>query len=117
MKVVKIVKTENLTKSRSRESMWRSIHLLSLNNTENLEEFVLKMTDAIDLNLTDEEQQIVRYVGGYILFALVKKYQKLNEKPNTICTAALRLLSSFQVSPGKLQATSLDFTKKMDRIN
>ena len=75
------------------------------------------MTDAIDLNLTDEEQQIVRYVGGYILFALVKKYKKLNEKRNTICTAALQLLSSFQVSPGKLQATSLDFTKKMDRIN
>ena len=38
-----------------------------------------KKDQKIEIKLTDEDQQIIHYVAGYIIFALTNKYRRLCE--------------------------------------
>ena len=50
-----------------------------------------------EIPLNDNEQQILRYVSGYIVFALNKKYNLLSKssKSKEVAIAALQLLGTF----------------------
>ena len=64
---------------------------------ENREKYKnLPMTPK-EVPLNDNEQQILRYVSGYIVFALNKKYNLLSKssKSKEVAIAALQLLGTF----------------------
>ena len=76
----------------------------------------------IDTTLTSEEQETVSYVAGYLVFSLLKKYQKLR-KVNKHCVEAdtvITFLNSLRCAHEKhFQCyTFLEFTRKwIDLIN
>ena len=69
---------------------------------ENERSQIATTSPDLNLHLTDEKQQVVRYVGGYIVFSLIKKYKMLNEKKSSMVhSAVLELLNSLKVVHGK----------------
>ena len=47
-------------------------------------------SEDIDTYLSDDEQQVVYYVAGYIIFSLLKKYQKIRYKnPQNLAAPAI----------------------------
>ena len=70
----------------------------------------------LDLKLSVEEQEVIRYVSGYLIFSLKIKYEKMAKSicSKEIAVAALQLLSSLQmVGESKLASqTFLEFSKK-----
>ena len=72
--------------------------------------------EVIDIELTQDEQQVVYYVAGYVVFSLLRKYKKinLNNPANTAAIAAIQLLSSLEAKNySKVQGYSfLQFAKK-----
>ena len=76
----------------------------------------------LDINLTDEEQQIIYYVSGYIVFSLLRKYQKIQSKNpmNVAATAVIQFLISLKMkhSSAVEGASFFQFTKKwIDVVN
>ena len=154
MNVFHIVQPCFVSKSDSREIMWRKIHLLTLDMQKKAEwevilstvksssdsiefcllfhELVMQLVDSIfhhenekngiiitdeaNLKLTEDEQSVIRYVGGYIFFSLIRKYKRLSEKKNsTTVSAALDLLESGKVhssTKGIKGSSFLEFTNK-----
>ncbi|XP_057311592.1 uncharacterized protein LOC130649343 [Hydractinia symbiolongicarpus] len=76
---------------------------------------------SLDLKLTTEEQTVLYYVSGYIIFSLRKKYQRLADSKNkVVAVAALQFLNSLKVSgDDKLQVYSfLDYTRSwVDQVS
>ena len=67
------------------------------------------------VTMSEDEQQIVRYVAGYILFSLTRKWKKIseNKKGNIVASTVLKFLESVKMTSVELQANSfLDFTNK-----
>ena len=65
-----------------------------------------------EVPLNDNEQQILRYVSGYIVFALKKKYNLLSKssKSKEVAIAAPQLLGTFikgQISKVHISLTLL----------
>ena len=62
----------------------------------------LKNTTCVmaDLKLTDEEQQVIYYVAGYIVFSILKKYRNIerNNPRNATCSAAIQFLLSLKLN-------------------
>ena len=75
-----------------------------------------KQVDDPDLKLTNEEQEVLWYVAGYLVFLLQQKYLRIKHSgaAKSFATAALQLLKSLQMTGGKdLNAgTFLEFSKK-----
>ena len=78
-------------------------------------------TEIHDIHLTNEEQQIVYYVAGYIVFTLRKKYKKIESGgKNQVASAAVEFLDSLRITGDtSIKAHSfLDFTRKwIDIVN
>ena len=72
--------------------------------------------EAPDLKLTDDEQQVLYYVCGYIVFSMRKKYIKMKGKNvnSTAAIAAIQFFDSLKVKgDSNVKAlTFLDYTKK-----
>ena len=73
-------------------------------------------SEDIDTYLSDDEQQVVYYVAGYIIFSLLKKYQKIRYKnpQNLAAPAIIQFLLSLKTKKSSTLggATFLQFTKK-----
>ena len=72
-----------------------------------------------DLHLTDDEQRVLYYVAGFIVFSMIKKYKKLsNGKSNAAASAALQFFLSLKVSGNSSLkgCPFLDFAKKWMEI-
>ena len=72
------------------------------------------------LRLTDDEQQIVYYVAGFIVFSLKKNYKNLKKLNNCqdVSVASFQLLDSFMTSGVTKASSFLDFTHKwVETIN
>jgi len=82
-------------------SLYQSICLEVLNSIMKYtnESRRTKITSG-DLSMTNEENQILHYVAGYVVFSLSKKYKALlKEKPkNNIAIAVIEFLKSLKVS-------------------
>ena len=73
-----------------------------------------------EVPLNDNEQQILRYVSGYIVFALKKKYNLLSKssKSKEVAIAALQLLGTFMKCQISKVHNSLDFTHRwVEQVN
>ena len=71
-------------------------------------------TEIYDIHLINEEQQIIYYVAGYIVFTLRKKYVKIESGgKNKVASAAVEFLDSLRITGDtSIKAHSfLDFTK------
>lgn len=68
-------------------------HFLAMNSVKEILQFKTNIEPVNDatvyVELTEKEQQVIHYVGGYVIFALHKKYMRLNKDSNVIATAAL----------------------------
>ena len=74
-----------------------------------------KSPSVEEIKLTEEEQQVLYYVAGYIVYSLLKKYkkaQKLNPK-NSTCNAAITFLESLKLeNAGRVRALKfLEFVR------
>ena len=59
-------------------------------------------TTTLDLHLTKEEQEVLYYVSGYIVFSLKRKYSKLSGTKNKdVSVAAVQFLDSLHISSDK----------------
>ena len=67
-----------------------------------------------DLRLTEDQQQIVRYVAGYIIFSLTKKWKMVyRNKKSMVASAAVDFLKSIRITSNNIRANSfLDFSMK-----
>ena len=78
-------------------------------------------TKIPDVKLTNEEQQVVYYVGGYIVFSLQKKYKGMMKNGiNPVAVAAYEFLESLKDShKGKVKTAQnfLDFVKKWSEVS
>ena len=89
--------------------------IISIQNTLNNQ----KPATMDELKLTDDEQQIIRYVAGYVVFSLKNKYNKIkyttkSPKSRQVADASLTLLNSLVItSDENLRCkTFLEFTNK-----
>ena len=72
--------------------------------------------------LSTEEQEILSYVAGYLVFSLKRKYKRIQESGSSkaVAVAALQLLTSLEIRGGRSieSKTFLDFTRKwMEKVN
>ena len=73
-----------------------------------------------EVPLNDNEQHILRYVSGYIVFALKKKYNLLSKssKSKEVAIAALQLLGTFMKCQISKIHNFLDFTHRwVEQVN
>jgi len=90
-------------------------YVLSYENNLQKEEATYESEES---RLSEDEQQIVRYVAGYILFSLSRKWQKINEgRNNMVATASIQFLDSVKITSTEIKAHSfLDFTNKWIKL-
>ena len=72
--------------------------------------------------LSTEEQEMLSYVAGYLVFSLKRKYKRIQESGSSkaVAVAALQLLTSLEMKGGRSfeSKTFLDFTRKwMEKVN
>lgn len=82
----------------------------------NLQEQILKYRHPViidgsidtyaDCEISKKEQQVLHYVAGYLIFALEKKYKRLNKNNNIVATAALNFFKSMKISSVTVSANS-----------
>ena len=94
--------------------------IMSLENEERFEH--TKCVKATNWELTKEEQEVVSYVAGYMIFSLKRKYKKLQTSSSSkeIAVAALQLLQSLETKGNsEFKSNSfLDFTHKwVEKVN
>ena len=80
-----------------------------------LENQLYKRAPEINVNdkLSTNEQEIIHYVSGYILFALIKRYKRFDESGNIEAEDALLFFSSLKCATHKVQTYNfLHFVKK-----
>ena len=72
-----------------------------------LENQLRKRAPEINVNdkLSTNEQEIIHYVSGYILFALIKRYKRFDESGNIEAKDALLFFSSLRCAAVKLIPT------------
>ena len=63
--------------------------------------------------LTSEEEQTIRYISGYIPFALLKKYEKMKARGNIAAGAFVKLLNSWKLQGDNSEVA--DFLSYTDR--
>ena len=64
----------------------------------------------LELKLTSEEEEILRYVAGYVPFSLKRKYLKQRYLPEG--RAILTVLESWSTEEAKHELSFLDYTRK-----
>ena len=90
--------------------------ILKLHNQHQIPE----MTSNTELKLSEDEQQIIYYVAGFIIFSMKKKYTHLKKVKSCqdAAVASLQLFDSFMTSAVSRASTFLDFTHKwVETIN
>ena len=62
----------------------------------------------LELTLTKEDEEVLYYVSGYIVFSLVKEYTRLllNNAKHTDCSDVLQFLSSLRTEHSNMKANS-----------
>lgn len=74
-----------------------------------------------ELKLTDSEQEVVRYVAGYLVFSLRRKYKRIQQstcgKSKEVANDTILLLDSFSTVQDAFDvATFLEFTTKWTEL-
>ena len=65
-----------------------------------------------DIVLSEDEQQVMRYVAGNIIYSLIGKYKKICRTNSNQCAlAAMELLCSLKINGDSPMAAFLGYTR------
>ena len=91
------------------QSVLDSFHLYSVQYRSSTLLTDIKPISDAELKLEPEEEEVLRYVAGYIPYSLKKKYTKLRHLPEG--QAILSVLSSWSKEEGEKDMSFLDYTR------
>ena len=70
-----------------------------------------------DIVLSEDEQQVMRYIAGNIIYSLTGKYKKICRTNSNQCIlAAMELLCSVKSNGDSSLTTFLDYTRKWTEL-